>query len=94
MGCSTDNEKEVERAEGAVPDLDGGAEARDRAGRFARRPFGEGRVPQQRAQWIRTVMTATSSAEIAALRSFAETHFPDGAGPAIGVQDMPPRDDA
>jgi hypothetical protein len=37
---------QVERAEEAVPELDGAAEDRDRAGRVARRPDGEGGLPQ------------------------------------------------
>jgi transposase len=38
----------VERAEEAVPQLDGAAEDRDRAGRAARRPDGEGGLPGAR----------------------------------------------
>src|SRR3989442_16043261 len=41
MGRSTDKETGVERAE-EVSELDGRAEARDRAGGAARRPLGEG----------------------------------------------------
>jgi hypothetical protein len=47
MGRSADKETRVERAE-EVPELDGAAEDRDRAGRAARRPQREGRLPGAR----------------------------------------------
>jgi hypothetical protein len=55
------------------------------------------RLSEQRAQyriWTAEQKLAIVLAGLRGDRLVKETYLPDGAGPAIGVQDMPPRDDA
>src|SRR3954447_22291601 len=61
MGRSTDKETEVERAE-EVPELDGAAEAGDRAGGVARRALGEGAVPGARDRGDAVLLVAREDA--------------------------------